>query len=221
MIASHRVASLDAVAHTFAPHVHRRGKSISAERLHISRLPAILARLRDDVRLVHPLPAQFHHDAHRIALRHHFTAAIGFHDLHLRPRNAIEICRWPKRPQQQRRELPASRRNHRADHAQHRRRIADVAPHELHGQQRLHLHALHFPRDIILQKCAELLGVKHLALRLPKFYGGQQILTQPWFRVLNEPRKLPRIRRVEQPGKTLPPSNHQHRQVCRTGQRPA
>ena len=221
MIACHRVARFDAVAHTFTPHIHRRGKSIAAERLHVGGLPSILAGLRNDVRLVHPLAAKLHHDAHRIALRHQFTAAIRLDDLHLCPRNAIEICRRPKRPQQQRGELPARRRNHRTDHAQHRRCVADVAPHELHGQKRLHLHALHFPRDIILQKRAELLGIKHLALRLPKLYGGQQIFTQPWLRMLDEPRELPRIRRVKQPRQTLPPRNHQHRQIRGTGQRPA
>ena len=221
VVARHRVARLDAVADIFAPDIDRRGKSVAAERLHIRRLPAVFARLGDHVRLVRPLAAKLHHDPHGVALRHQFVAALGLHEDDFRPRDAVQICRRPKRAQQQRGELPACRRNHRADHTQHRDRVADVAPHELHGEQRLHLHALHFPRHIVLQKRAELLRVEYLALRLPQLHRREQILAQPWFCVLDEPRELPRIRRVKQPSKTLPPSNHEHRRVSRPGQRPA
>ena len=218
--ARHRIPRLDPVAHTLPAHIDRRRKARTAQRLHIHSLPAVLTRLRDDARLLCTLPAQLHHHTHRVALRHHSIATLRLHEHHFRARNTVQICRRPQRPQEQSRELPTRRRHHRAHHTKDRSRVAEIPPHQLYRQQARHLHPLHPARYIILQKCPKLLRIKHLALRLSQLHRREQILPQPRLCMFNEPRQLPRIGRMKQPRQTLPPSNHQHREIRRAGKRP-
>ena len=115
---------------------------------------------------------------------------------------------------------PAAREHHARRDEHDRRRVSDGAPDQRHRQQRLHFHAAHAPRDIRLQQRAKLLRVKDRAGRAAEFHRREQILAQPRLRVLDQPRNLTFVGRVQEFTEALPPQDDQHCRVRSTAQRP-
>ena len=213
-----RIAGFHAIAHARAAHLHGRGEAIAAERLHVHHLPATSVAHRLDARAVCRLTGEFHDHAHRVALRHNAITSLGLVKNHFCPRDAFQICAGKKRAQQQRMKAPAARKHHAHRDAHDRHRIADGSPDECHGQQRLHFHTADASCDISLQQRAELLGVKNLPVRATKLDRRQQILAQPRLRVLDETRKLPLIRRMQELTQACTPRDDQHCQIGRAAQ---
>ena len=215
-----RIAGLDAIPHARTAHLHGCRETIISQRLHVHHLPATGVAHRLDARAVRGLAREQNLHTHRVALRHDPVAALGqLHD-HLRARDALQIGPRREHAQQQRPKAPAACKHHRDRCDTDGKRPSDRASDQRDRQQRLHLHAAHATRDIRLQQRTELLRIKDLARRAPEFHRREQILTQPWLRVLDQPRKLPLVGRVQQLPQTLPPQHHEHREIRRAAQRP-
>ena len=217
------VASLHPVGHAVPPDLDRRGETVtfSRHRKHVRHTPTLGRALRFHLRGFRHLAAEFHLHAHRIAVGHGLVRVFRQDELEARGRDAVEISARHQRPQEERAKAVLADHHEAADNRHDHRRDHRVALDQRHREQRGHLQTLHPGGNVRLEQVAELRRIKNVALRAAQLDRREQILAQLRLRVLDQPRDLPLVRRLQELPHALPPGDRQNRRVRRPGHHPA